>query len=126
MKKEFLLKKCKKCGATIEVLKDCTCDNCGIKCCGEEMLEVKPNTVDASVEKHKPEYEVVGNYIVVTVSHEMTDEHYIEYIALDSDTVNAKKYFVKGDMPKAVFPYIKGSRVYSSCNKHGIWSTDVE
>lgn len=126
MKKEFKLKRCNKCGATVEVLKDCTCNDCGIKCCGEEMVEIKPNTVDASVEKHKPEYEVVGQYVVVTVNHEMTDEHYIEYIALDGEKVNAKKFFKVGDTPKAVFPYIPNSRVYSSCNKHGIWSTDIK
>lgn len=126
MKKEFILRKCKKCGATVEVLKDCTCDNCGIMCCGETMSIVVPNTVDASVEKHKPEYEVVGNYIVVTVNHEMTDEHFIEYIALDGEKVNAKKHFNLGDSPKAVFPYIPGTKVYSSCNKHGIWSTDIK
>ena len=125
MKKEFKIKKCNKCGATVEVLKDCTCDNCGIKCCGEEMVEVRANTMDASVEKHKPEYEVVGQYVVVSVNHEMTEEHFIEYLCLDSDKVNAKKYFKIGDTPKAVFPYIPGSKVYSSCNKHGIWSTDI-
>ena len=126
MKNEFKIRKCNKCGATIEILKDCTCDNCGIVCCGESMVEVKPNTVDASIEKHKPEYEVVGNYIVVTVNHEMTNEHFIEYIALDGEKVNAKKHFVTGDIPKAVFPYIPGSKVYASCNKHGIWSTDIK
>lgn len=125
MKKEFTLRRCAKCSATIEVIKDCTCENCGIKCCGEVMQEIKPNTVDASVEKHKPEYEVVGQYVIVTVNHEMTNEHYIEYVALDGAKVNAKKYFVPGDAPKAVFPYIPGSTVYASCNKHGIWSTEI-
>jgi len=63
MKKQFKLKKCTKCGATVEVLKDCTCDNCGIKCCGQEMIELVSNTEDASFEKHVPTYEVVGKYV---------------------------------------------------------------
>lgn len=126
MKKDFTLRKCNKCGATVEVIKDCTCDHCGIKCCGEVMATIIPNSVDASVEKHKPEYEVVGQYVVVTVNHEMTDEHYIEYLAMDSEKVNAKKYFKMGDTPKAVFPYIPNSKVYSSCNKHGIWCTEIK
>ena len=69
MKNEFKLKTCTKCGATVEIMKDCTCDNCGIKCCGQEMVEVKPNTVDASSDKHMPTYEVIGQYIVASVNH---------------------------------------------------------
>lgn len=126
MKKEFILKQCKKCGATVEIIQDCTCENCGIVCCGEQMQTVVPNSVDASVEKHLPVYEVVGNYVVVTVPHVMEDEHYIEYVAIDSEKLNAKKYFNPGEKAIAVFPYVKGSEIYSYCNKHGIWKTIVE
>ena len=31
---------CEKCGALVKVLIDCTCENCGIKCCGETMKEI--------------------------------------------------------------------------------------
>ena len=31
---------CEKCGALVKVLIDCTCKNCGIKCCGETMKEI--------------------------------------------------------------------------------------
>ncbi|MBR5281139.1 MAG: hypothetical protein IKU26_09295 [Clostridia bacterium] len=31
---------CEKCGAMVQVLIDCTCENCGIKCCGEKMKEI--------------------------------------------------------------------------------------
>ena len=31
---------CEKCGAMVKVLVDCTCVNCGIKCCGETMKEI--------------------------------------------------------------------------------------
>ena len=40
--KELTIKKCAKCGATVQVLEDCKCQNCGIKCCGEEMIKVVP------------------------------------------------------------------------------------
>jgi len=125
MKNEFKLKTCTKCGAVVEIIKDCTCDNCGIKCCGQEMVEVKPNTVDASFEKHVPTYEVVGRYIVVTVNHVMEEDHYIEYIALDHDNLQEKVFFKAGDKATAVFPYIEGSKLYAYCNKHGIWQTIV-
>ena len=110
----------------VEVLEDCTCDNCGIKCCGEQMQKVVANTVDASIEKHKPTIQVIDSYIVVTVDHVMEDEHYIDWISLDSNTINAKKYLNKDTGAKAVFPYIPGSTVYAYCNKHGLWSTIVE
>ena len=31
---------CEKCGAMVKVLIDCTCENCGIKCCGAQMKEI--------------------------------------------------------------------------------------
>ena len=126
MKNEFKIKKCLKCGAIVEVIKDCTCENCGIKCCGTEMVEVVPNTEEASFEKHMPQYEIVGNYVVVTVNHVMENDHYIEYIGMDSDAINAKKYLKIGENAKAVFPYIKGSKLFAYCNKHGMWQTEVK
>ena len=124
--KELIMKKCGKCGATAIVLEDCKCQNCGIRCCGEEMQKVVPNTVDASVEKHKPQIEVVGAYIVVTVPHVMEEEHFIEWLSLVGEKVSARKYQTIGQQVKAVFPYIKGSTVYAYCNKHGLWSSEVE
>ena len=32
-----------------------------IVCCGEKMLELIPGSVDASFEKHIPQFEVTGN-----------------------------------------------------------------
>lgn len=126
MKNEFLLRRCNKCGAMVEVINDCKCDECGIKCCGDVMDVVRSNSVDASVEKHKPTYEVIGSYVVVSVNHVMEEDHYIEYIALDSDKINGKKYFKAGEVAKAVFPYIPGSKLYGYCNKHGLWVEEVK
>ena len=119
------LKVCKKCGALVDVIKDCTCDNCGIRCCGEPMQDVNFNSSDGAVEKHKPVYEVVGNNIIVYVPHVMDVMHYIEFIELVAENVNEKVFFKAGDMPKAVFPYVRGSRVVAYCNKHGAWETEV-
>ena len=58
MSQELIVKKCMKCGAIVKVIKDCTCENCGIQCCGEQMKVLEPNSVDAAVEKHVPTYEV--------------------------------------------------------------------
>ena len=123
---ELIIRKCMKCGATVEVLKDCTCDNCGIKCCGEQMVIEVPNTVEASHEKHIPQVEIFDRYIVVSVNHVMDEDHYISGIALETDKTIGKKYFKPGEQPKAIFPYVPGSKVYAYCNLHGLWSADVK
>lgn len=126
MSKELVLKKCKSCGAMVKVIKDCTCDNCGIKCCGEQMVEVVPNSVDASFEKHVPEYEIVGEKILVKVNHVMEEEHYIEWISMVSDKKECTKYFKPGEKAETKFHYEPGSTLYAYCNKHELWKNEVE
>ena len=76
-----MFKKCRICGELIYVLKNKN----NITCCGEEMIDIVPNSVDASFEKHVPEYVINGDKIVVTVNHVMEDDHYIEWIALENE-----------------------------------------
>ncbi len=126
MGKELVIKKCSKCNTLIEVIKDCNCDNCSIKCCGEEMIELVPNSVDATLEKHVPNYEVIDNQIIVTVNHVMEEDHFIEWIAMSSNNEIIKKVLLPNEKASAIFPYVKGSKIYSFCNKHGLWAKDVE
>ena len=126
MKRELVLKKCKSCGAFVKVLKDCECDNCGIKCCGEQMSEVVPNSVDAAFEKHVPTYEINGDMIEVKVNHVMEEDHYIEWVAIVSEKRECTKYFNPGDNCEVHFRYVPNSTLYAYCNKHGLWKTEVE
>lgn len=32
--------RCEKCGAMVKVLIDCTCGDCGIKCCNDKMKQI--------------------------------------------------------------------------------------
>lgn len=126
MKNELIVKRCKSCGATVKVLEDCDCKDCGIKCCDEKMEVLIPNSVDAAVEKHVPTYEKVEDEIVVKVNHVMEKEHYIEWISLIADN---KEYTVKlypEQNAECRFPYISGSTLYAYCNKHGLWKAEVE
>ena len=126
MKNELLIKKCQSCGALVKVINDCTCENCGIKCCGEEMKLLVPNSVDAAVEKHVPTYEKVEDEIFVKVNHVMEKEHFIEWVCLVADN---KEYMVKlypEQNAECRFPYVSGSTLYAYCNKHGLWKKDVE
>ncbi len=127
MKRELLIKKCMKCGAMVKVIEDCKCgEDCGIKCCGEKMAVLEPNSVDAAIEKHVPTYEVKDGKIFVKVNHVMEDEHYIEWVSIVSDGKEVTTYFKAGEEVAAHCKYIPGSTVYAYCNKHGLWKIDVE
>ena len=127
MKNELIIKKCEKCGAMVKILEDCNCEGCGIKCCGEEMKVLVPNSVDAAVEKHVPVIKTEGQKVVVevgSVTHPMIAEHYIEWILLQTDKGIQKKWLKPGDDPKAVFALSEGEKViaaYEYCNLHKLW-----
>lgn len=118
--------KCPICGNIITVIKG---NENLIKCCGVSLEELIPGTVDAAVEKHVPIYEIEGDKITVSVgevTHPMTEEHYIEFIAQVTDKgINLVK-LTPNDEPKAIFPYVKGAKIYVYCNLHGLWSNDVK
>lgn len=126
MKNKFILKECKQCGAIVKIIKDCSCDDCGIKCCGEQMKEVVPNTVDAAVEKHVPTYERVEDEIFVKVNHVMEKEHYIEWITMVTDNKEKTRILFPEQNAECRFKYIPGATLYAYCNKHGLWSTKVD
>ncbi len=125
MKKELILKKCSKCGAVVKVINDCNCDGCGIVCCGEKMATVKSNSVDASFEKHVPSYEIKGNDVIVNVNHVMDEDHYIEWIGFISDEKEEFYYLKPGINAMVTFKEVKEGKLYSYCNKHGLWENEI-
>ncbi len=125
MKKELIIRKCMKCGAVVKVINDCNCP-CGIECCGEKMVELKPNTTDAAVEKHVPTYEIVEDEVFVKVNHVMEKEHYIEWVAMVADNKEYTVILYPEQNAECRFPYIPGAMLYAYCNKHGLWSAEVK
>ncbi len=123
MEKELKIKKCNLCGTVVNVLGNSKNE---IICCGEQMKELVPNSVDAAIEKHVPTYEKDGNKIHVTVNHVMEDEHYIEWICLVTENKQCMTKFAPGQKAEASFCYIPGSVLYAYCNKHGLWKAEVE
>lgn len=125
MKQKFL--KCEKCGAMVGVVKDCTCENCGIKCCGEPMKELVPGASDGAQEKHVPVYVKEGNEVIVTIGevlHPMTEEHHIEWVSIQTKFGNQRKSLKLNDEPKVCFSLCEGDEVeavYAYCNLHGLW-----
>ena len=126
MSKELIIKKCKKCGAIVKVIQDCYNEDCEIKCCGEQMVRLIPNSVDAAVEKHIPTYEVKDGKLFIKVNHVMENEHYIEWITIVFDKKQITTYF--NPLEEAIMhcKYEPGSTIYAYCNKHGLWKKDVE
>ncbi|WP_195964772.1 desulfoferrodoxin family protein [Clostridium cuniculi] len=122
MEIKFLI--CKHCGNIVEVVKE---SGVPIVCCGEKMMELKANTSDGAVEKHVPEVSVNGNNVLVTVGstlHPMVENHYIQWICLNTNKGVQRKYLSPGDEPKAEFILADGetvSEVYEYCNLHGLW-----
>ena len=126
MKNKITVKACKSCNAVIKILNCGNNENCEIKCCGEEMKELIPNSVDAAVEKHVPTYEKVEDEIYVKVNHVMEKEHYIEWISLVHDNKEYSVTLYPEQNAEVRFPDIPGSTIYSDCNKHGLWKKEVE
>ena len=79
MEQKFL--KCEKCGNIVAAVYE---SGVPIMCCGQKMQQIIPGSVEASVEKHIPVYEVKDNKVFVTVGsviHPMVEEHFIEWIS---------------------------------------------
>ena len=123
---KLIIKKCLKCGALVKAFRDCTCDECGIKCCGEEMVTLNPNTFDAAIEKHVPTYEIKDGKMNITVNHVMEEEHYIEWIAICYDNKEFVTYLEVGKPAETTFEYVPGAVIYAYCNKHHLWKCEVK
>ena len=115
---------CEVCGKMVAVVKD---TRVPLMCCGRKMNELIPGTVEASAEKHIPVWSVEGNTVTVTVGsviHPMVEEHYIEWISLQTKQGNQRKALAPGEAPTACFALCEGDEVvaaYAYCNLHGLW-----
>lgn len=99
-------------------------------CCGEEMLHLVPNTVEASQEKHLPVVTVVGDSLRVEIGsapHPMLDAHYICWVFLQTEAGIQRKWLAPGDPPQVTFALgnDKPLAVSAYCNLHGLWQTEV-
>lgn len=103
-----------------------------LKCCGEDMVELIPNSSDADSQKHTPLIRQIGNLVTVRVGenlHPMVDVHYIDFILLETDKGLYYKKLAFGEDPIADFlihNQEKVLRAYAYCNNHFLWvSEDV-
>jgi len=120
--------KCNHCGNIIAKVID---KGVPVVCCGEKMAEIIPNTTEAATEKHLPVATVNGNEITVkvgSVAHPMLDNHFIEWIYVETEQGGQRKALKPGDEPQVVFALAGGDTakaVYAYCNLHGLWKTEL-
>lgn len=126
---EMKLYHCPYCGQIIAIVNE---TGVPVVCCGKPMKEIVPGTVDASLEKHVPVFEVKDGIINVTVGaalHPMTEDHYIEWIAVETKNGNQRKTLKPGEEPKASFALLENDEVvavYAYCNLHSLWKAGTE
>jgi superoxide reductase len=118
---------CKHCGNIITLVQN---KGVPVVCCGEKMHKIEPGTVDAAVEKHVPVYTVQDNTVAVnvgSVTHPMTVEHLINWVALETEQGTQIKHLKADGEPVVTFALAKGDavkKVYAYCNLHGLWSAE--
>ncbi|MBB3170909.1 desulfoferrodoxin family protein [Parvibacter caecicola] len=119
------------------------CNHCGniavkvvdkgvpLVCCGEKMVEMVPDSVDAATEKHVPAVTREEGHIHVnvgSVDHPMTPEHWIQFICLLTDAGYDIHPLTPENAPSTDFfvpATVKPLAVYEYCNLHGLWVTEL-
>jgi len=126
--KKLKIFKCAHCGNVVAKLVD---KNVPVFCCGEKMEELVANTIEASVEKHLPIINIkkdIVNIKVGSVEHPMETSHFINFIAIETETGYTVISLSPNDKPEATV-YVgtnKPIAVYEYCNLHGLWKAEIK
>lgn len=119
---------CPHCGNFITMIKSSAEK---IRCCGEDMKLLELNNPNASAEKHLPVIELTDNKVIVNVGnveHPMAEEHYIEWIYIQTKNGGQAKCLKPNQKPCAEFLLNDDELIaaYAYCNLHGLWMTKFE
>lgn len=118
---------CEHCGNIIEYVKQTAVP---VMCCGQKMTEMIPGTSDGAMEKHVPVVTVNGDSVIVevgSVEHPMVEEHYIQWIVIETTRGSQRVKLEYTDKPRAEFKLAAGEEViaaYEYCNLHGLWKSN--
>lgn len=126
MKSQVAFYRCNVCGNIVELIKN---GGGTLICCEQPMQKLTANTTDASTEKHVPVGERSNGKINVkvgSVPHPMTNEHYIQWIAIVSDEGIERINLSPSDKPEAFFCDKNNVDIYEYCNLHGLWKSSLE
>jgi len=126
MKNGLKFYKCEACKKIVGIVEDSAAK---LICCGKEMAELVPNTVDAAKEKHVPALSLHGHTLKVavgSVAHTMTAEHNIPWIAVAQENRTTRVTLPVNGAPEAEFHVNSGPvTVYAYCNLHGLWAASL-
>ena len=119
---------CRHCGNIVTKL---TSSKVPLHCCGQPMELLEAGVTDAATEKHVPVVTVEGNLVKVAVGavpHPMVEEHFIQWVAVETERDALVHWFHPGEAPEAVFALAEGQQVkavYEYCNLHGLWVKEL-
>lgn len=119
---------CRHCGNIVTKL---TSSKVPLHCCGQPMELLEAGVTDAATEKHVPVVSVEGNLVKVAVgavAHPMVEEHFIQWVAVETERDALVHWFHPGEAPEAVFALAEGQQVkaiYEYCNLHGLWKKEL-
>lgn len=122
--KKLVFYRCNVCGNIAIKLVD---SGVPMVCCGAPMSEIKANTTDAVQEKHVPVVEVKGNVVKVKIGivpHPMTEEHFIQFVAMKTNQNVYIKELQPNEKPECEFALLKNEKVeevFAYCNLHSLW-----
>ena len=109
------------------------CENCSKTVVSKTELslegwkELVAGSVDAAKEKHVPIVTKKCKQVKVDVGsvfHPMTAEHWIEWVAIETEQGYQIKYLTPDSAPVCNFSLADGDtllKVYAYCNLHGLW-----
>ncbi len=92
--------------------------------------ELIAGSTDAAQEKHVPVVSVNANKVKVdvgSVTHPMTAEHLIEWVAVETETGYQVGCLKANGAPMYEFTLNEGEKllaVYAYCNLHGLWKAN--
>ena len=115
---------CTKCCKIIAMVKDSPAPTI---CCGEPMRELVAGSTDGAFEKHVPQVTRAPGKLIVdvgSVAHPMVENHYIEWVAVETTRGNQRIELSPGAAPHVEFALLPGDEpkaVYAYCNLHGLW-----
>lgn len=93
------------------------------------MQVLEANTKDASLEKHVPVVKMENGILEVSVGsveHPMQEEHFIQWIYVETENGGMRKSLKPSEKPAASFKIDdKPIAVYEYCNIHGLWATKL-
>ena len=119
---------CEHCGNIITYVKN---SGVPVMCCGQKMTELVLGSTDGAFEKHVPAVEVEGAKVTVKVGeveHPMMEQHYIQWIALETKEGVQIKYLNPEMKPAAEFVLSETDEAvaaYEYCNLHGLWKKEI-